>query len=204
MPGTKGFRYAYSATQINKLLDKAKSTGRPDKLNFSYVRDTWLLKNEQYRAVLDILGDMGFIDSSSVPTELYARYQNPTLAKQALAEGIRKAYPALFKAFPNAQSLSKADLDGYFRQQTGKSGSVLDKILTTFLALCRRADFSGVPTVQKEPISGYERLEGKEEGRVRVEPRIQLNIEIHIAADTPDDKIEKIFKNMKQYLLPNE
>jgi len=47
-------------------------------------------------------------------------------------------------------------------------------------------------------------MEEGEKGRVKVEPKIQLNIEIHIAPDTPDDKIETIFKNMKKYLLPNE
>jgi hypothetical protein len=39
---------------------------------------------------------------------------------------------------------------------------------------------------------------------VDVVPKLQLNIEIHIAADTPEEKIETIFKNMKKYLLTNE
>jgi hypothetical protein len=34
-----------------------------------------------------------------------------------------------------------------------------------------------------------------------ISPRLQLNIEIHIAPDTSDDKIEVIFKNMRKYLL---
>ncbi|MEW6718637.1 MAG: hypothetical protein AB1345_14195 [Chloroflexota bacterium] len=34
-----------------------------------------------------------------------------------------------------------------------------------------------------------------------ISPRLQLNIEIHIAADTSDEKIETIFKNMRKYLL---
>jgi hypothetical protein len=39
---------------------------------------------------------------------------------------------------------------------------------------------------------------------VDITPKLQLNIEIHIAADTPDAKIETIFKNMKKYLLTND
>lgn len=198
MPGTKGFRYVYAVTQITKLLNKVQDTGRPDRLDFSYVRDTWLLKNEQYRAVLDLLEDMEFIDSSSVPTKLYAEYQHSSLAGRALAEGIRKAYPDLFRAYPNAQSLSKTELTGYFKQQTGKAGSVLEKMLSTLKTLCSLADFSAVPTPK------YEELGGAEGRRVKVEPKIQLNIEIHIAADTPDDKIKTIFENMKKYLLTNE
>ena len=146
---------------------------------------------------------MGFIDNAGIPTGLYAEYQNPNLAKQALANGIRNAYPQLFKAFPSPQSLPKTDLEGYFRQQTGKAGSVLDKILSTFRTLCSQADFAGVGVEPEKQPPKYIREEA-EEGRVKVEPKIQLNIEIHIAPDTPDDKIETIFKNMKKYLLPNE
>lgn len=203
MAGNKGFRYVYSPAHITNTLKKIQSAGRPDKLNFTYMRDTWLFKNAQYQAMLDILRDMEFIDASSKPTELYARYQNPLIAKQALAEGVKKAYPALFKAYPSAQALSKSELEGYFKQQTGKSGSVLEKILATFRTLSSHADFAGAAVVEEKPTRKYETVEA-EEGRVRVEPRIQLNIEIHIAADTPADKIETIFKNMKQYLLPNE
>jgi len=203
MPGNKGFRYVYSPVHITKTLEKIRATGRPDKLTFPYLRDTWLLKNKQYMEVVTLLKDMEFLDSSSVPIKLYAEYQNPTLAKKALAKGIRNAYPELFKAFPSAQSLPKTELEGYFKQQTGKAGSTLNKILSTFQTLCSHADFAGVGVEPEEPPPKYRR-EGAEEGRVKIEPKIQLNIEIHIAPDTPDDKIETIFKNMKQYLLPHE
>lgn len=38
---------------------------------------------------------------------------------------------------------------------------------------------------------------------LNISPNLQLNIQIHIAADTPDEKIETVFKNMKIYLLNN-
>lgn len=205
MPGPKGFRYVYSPNHITRVLGKTRTLGRPGRLNFQYLRDTWLLRNKQYGGVLIILKDMGFIDGSGVPTELYAEYQNPSLAKRALAKGIKNAYPALFKAYPNAQSLPKQDLEGYFKQQTGKAGSVLDKMVSTFSALCKEADFAAVEVTHEEPTREHEAMEAVEgRGRVRVEPRVQVNVEIHIAADTPDDKIGMIFKNMKKYLLPNE
>lgn len=204
MVGTKGFRYVYSPVHITNVLKKIQSTGRPDKLSYPYMRDTWLFKNEQYGAMIDILKDMEFIEASGVPTELYARYQNPTIAKQALAEGIRKAYSVLFKAYPKAYSLPKSELEGYITQQTGKTGSVLEKISSAFRTLCSHADFTGVEVVAKEPLPEHKVAEVEEERKVKVEPRIQLNIEIHIAPDTPDDKIKKIFENMKNYLLPNE
>ena len=207
MAGYKGFRYLYSTKHITNTLKKIQSAGRPDKLNFSYMRDTWLLKNNQYSAVLDILKDMQFIDNAGVPTELYAEYQNHTIAKGVLARGIRTAYPALFKAYPEAQSLPRNELEGYFRQQTGKSGSVLDKILSTFKALCGLADFSS-GEVQVGQTDEHEAKEisarGNNTGMIGVEPNIHINIQIHIAADTPDEKIAALFQNMKKYLVGND
>ena len=91
MAGTKGFRYVYGAKQITNVIEKIKNTGRPDILNFAYFRDTWLFKNAQYGAVLDILEDMEFLDSSWAPTELYAECQNPVIAKNAITKGIKNS-----------------------------------------------------------------------------------------------------------------
>lgn len=200
MPGDKGFRYVYGGEQLVKVLDKIQKTGRPDKLTLSYMRDTWLLKNAQYGAVLDVLRDMGFIDASGVPMPLYNEYRNPVRAKTALAKGIRGAYPELFKAYPDAQTLNAPDLEGYFKQHTGHGPTVIQKILTTFRALCGQADFSGVSEIKEDKVE-VEVPRGRKEQAPDVEPRLHVNIEIHIAADTPDDKIEAIFKNMKQYLF---
>lgn len=204
MPGNKGFRYVYSPKHIKNMMNKIQNTGRPDKLNSSYIKNVWLFKNDQYSAVLDILKDMEFINGSGKPSQLYAKYQNPTVAKIALAEGIKSAYPDLFKAYPNANSLPKADIEGYFKQQTGKTGSVFDKIMSTFSTLCGLADFSSTEAQVEEieALGAHEDL-GKEKfiPEISLEPKIQVNIGINIAADTPDDKIKVIFENMKKYLL---
>ncbi len=39
---------------------------------------------------------------------------------------------------------------------------------------------------------------------VTVSPNLQVNIEIHIAADTPHDTIEKIFESMGKHVMKNE
>lgn len=204
MAGTKGFRYVYGSKQITNVLEKIKNAGRPDKLNFAYFRDTWLFKNAQYGAVLDILVDMEFLDNSGTPTELYAECQNPVIAKRAIAKGIINAYPELFKAYPKAYSHPKKDLEGYFKQQTGKTGSTIGMMLTTFNTLCGEADFSDTNITEIKTTENVTAKDSKYSPRIKVEPNVQINIEIHIAHDTPDDKIETIFKKMRQYLLSNE
>jgi hypothetical protein len=205
MAGVKGFRYIYAAAQLTKTLEKIQKTGRPDKLNFRYMRDTWLLKNAQYTATIDVLEDMGFIDSSGVPTDLYAQYQNPALAKKALATGVKKAYPELFKAYPHAYAMSRAELEGYFKQQTGKAGSTLGMMVSTFRTLCSLAEFSAVEgaVVEESRTYGHEDIQEEKVG-VSVKPNVYINIEIHISPEMTDEKIETMFKNMKRYLLTNE
>ena len=106
MPGKEGFKYVYAAAHIEEMLDKIQHTGRPDKLTITYAKNTWLFTNSQYSAVIELLKDMEFLDSSNAPTEIYAQYQNPAIARKVLAESIKKAYPSLFKAYPTANSIS--------------------------------------------------------------------------------------------------
>jgi len=207
MPGEKGFRYVYAPAHITTILEKIQNTGRPDKLTMPYIKKTWLLKNDQYSAVLPLLRDMDFINASGTPLDAYKKYQNPTLATNVLAEGIKKAYPDLFKAYPNACSISKAVIEGYFKEHTGKTGSVLEKIISTFYALCNLAKFPEAKEIIKEAEEQKIEERVKEErgiSKIQLEPNIQVNIGINIAADTPDDKIKVIFENMKKYLLTRD
>ena len=202
MPGSKGSRYVYAPKHVKTILEKIQTTGRPDKVNSSYIMKVWLLKNAQYAAILDILKDMEFIDNSGKPLELYKKYQNTPIAKIALANGIKNAYHDLFKAYPGADSLPKADLRGYVAQQTGKTGKTLERIVSTFYALCGLADFSSAKVEAEKPKAKTEDSREREiEPKISLEPNIQVNIGINIASDTPNDKIELIFKNMRKYLL---
>jgi len=92
MPGSKGSRYVYSPKNLTDILERIKGTGRPDKLNIAYVRDTWLMKDNNLSAVLILLEDMEFISADGTPTALYAAYQNEVIARKTLATGIKNAY----------------------------------------------------------------------------------------------------------------
>ncbi|NMC85686.1 MAG: DUF5343 domain-containing protein [Anaerolineaceae bacterium] len=197
MPGNKGFKYVYSLGHISDVLQKIQNTGRPDKLTFSYMRDSWLLKNAQYSAVLDLLTDMGFIDSTGTPTSVYAAYQNPSLSKAVLAQGIKNAYPTLFKAYPNANNLDKESLEGYIKQQTGADQSVLDKTVRTFIKLCSLADFSGgAPSDSEVPVPSAEKPSSARETLIP----ISMNIQIIIPSDATDEQYDRIFSSIKRFL----
>jgi len=197
MPGEKGFKYVYSIGHISDVLLKIQETGRPEKLNFPYIRDTWLLKNAQYSAVIDLLTDLGFIDSLGIPSPAYAAYQNPTLAKATLAEAIKTAYPGLFKAYPNAQDLPKDVLTGYIKQQTGADKSVLGKMVATFIKLCSLADFSTEPLPTQEAAVN---MAGKPIPVTGTLIPITMNIQIVIPNDATTEQYDRIFSSIKKFL----
>ena len=198
MPGQLGSKYVYSAKHINDVLAKVRDTGRPDKLTNTYMREVWLLKDAKMSAVLDILKDMDFVDGNGIPTELYAEYQNPSLSQKALAKGIKKAYPELFKAYPYAHNLEKAIITGYFKQRTGAEKSVLDKIVTTFTTFCSLADFSteNMPASSGTPVS-------EEEPKLNTSTMIPItmNIQIVIPSDATSEQYDKIFSSIKKFLI---
>lgn len=198
MPGEQGFRYVYSPGHINNVLDKIRDTGRPERLNVAYMKDTWLLKNRQYNAALPLLKDMGFIDDSGNPTALYAEYQNPTEGPRALSKGIRKAYPQLFSAYPAAWKLDRDTLDGYIKQQTGAEKDVLKKMSATFRRLCSLASFAEVesPGVARDPAKHAEQPPSPPEPFIP----ISMNIQIILPSDVSEEQYDKIFSSLKRFL----
>jgi hypothetical protein len=197
MPGQLGFKYVYSAKHINAVLGKLRDTGRPDKLTNTYMKDIWLLKDAKTSAVLDILKDMEFVDGNGIPTVLYAEYQNPSLSKKALAKGIKKAYPELFKAYPKAHNLEKETITGYFKQKTGVEKSVLDKIVTTFTTFCSLADFS---TEAVPPSSVTESVIEEPKPSTNTLIPITMNIQIVIPSDATSEQYDRIFSSIKKFL----
>jgi hypothetical protein len=198
MPEVKGFKYAYSVGQINDILNKIKETGRPDKLTLTYVQNSWLLKNAQYTSVLDILKDMGFLTPDGTPTDMYAEFQNPEHSNRILAEGVRKVYPSLFKAYPKAQEMPKEKLEGFIKQHTGADKTVVEKIYGTIKRLCSLADFSSVSTSGSSSASTAAQQPAPS---ASLPIPITMNIQIVIPSDATADQYDKIFSSIKKNLI---
>lgn len=208
MPKSGEFTYVYSVGQIDQMLKKIKATGRPDKLTTTYAKNTWVLKNAQFSAVIDLLKDMKFLSSDGTPTSLYAEFQNPNLEKTTLGKGTVNAFPQLFKAFPNAQDLGKDDLSGYLKQQTGADDSVILKVYGTIKKLFTLSDFS----TSSKDISMTQTQSANSSIIANPQPSnqfgsnmlpITMNIEIVIPSDATAEKYDQIFASIKKHLMNN-
>jgi hypothetical protein len=125
-----------------------------------------------------------------------------------LAEGITTAYPDLIKAYPNPLKLSEDELKGFIKEHTGGDQPAVRQIYNTILTLCSMAFDAPSATpndkVEKKSDEQPPANPPTPDSRVRVNPNIQLNFELHFELDMPDEKIEAIFKYMKKYFLSSD
>jgi len=194
-----------SPKNVTELFKKIQSIGVPTtKVTVSYLKSIGF-KSSYDGYLVGVLKSLGFATVDGSPSDRWQAYGVKKQAGSVMASAIKDTYPELFVTYPNAYEQSDSILLDYFKAETGASDKDVGLMAQTFRNLCALADFKAVPAevpVSEPTVTPPSREEVTP--KVKIAPNLQLNIEIHIAADTSDDKIETIFKNMKKYLLTNE
>lgn len=202
----QSYPYMSNPAKLRKFLQHVQTAKVPPKVTYQYLSSAGY-KSRNDRPILPAMKFLGFLDASGVPTKVWQAYRDTQNAPAVLAEAMRTGYSELFSMYEDAYSKDDAPLESFFSSKTNVGKASMRFMVTTFRTLCKLADFGAIPkefapeAVVTQPPSA---LEEGARPEVKITPRLQLNIEIHIAADTPDEKIETIFKNMKKYLLSNE
>ncbi len=199
------FPYTPSPKNVTELFEKIQKIGVPkSKVNFNYLKSIGF-KSSYDEYLVGVLKLLGFVTADGSPSSRWQDYGVKGQARSVMASAIRDAYSELFHLYTDAQKQTDAALVDFFKGQTGASDKDVNHMVQTFKNLRALADFEPAPaesSVSEPPV--HLPTKGEAAPQVKVAPNLQFNIEIHIAADTSDDKIETIFKNMKKYLLSNE
>jgi hypothetical protein len=149
--------------------------------------------------LLDILKILGFLDEKDEPSILWKDYVANERRGIILAVAIKKTYARLFEvSFCPYLEEDDAILD-FLKSGVKASRKEMMFMLETFRALNELADFQDVMSD-----IGASKATLAEENimpDVKVNPNLQLNIQIHIDPNTSDEKVETIFKNLHKYLL---
>lgn len=200
----QNYPYMTNPAKISKFLQHAQTAKVPSRVTLQYLLSAGF-KSKNDRPLIPIMKFIGFLDSSAAPTKMWQAYRDPKQAPGVLAEALKIGYSDLFAMYEDACQRDDATLESFFSSQTSVGKATIRYMVQTFKAICKLADFSMIvaemPSIKPVEVSP---LPQKAEPVVRVSPGLQLNVEIHIAADTADEKIETILKNMKKYLLSNE
>jgi hypothetical protein len=170
--------------------------------NIAYLKTLGFSQSSSAHLV-DILQKLGFVSADEEPSDIWKEYALGEGRGQILAAAGKAVYPNLFAKVFCPYLEPDDDVIDYLRPKDEKvSTRDLNFMLDTFRALCELADFQNVMGVEepaKKALSTTGNL-----APVKVNPNLQLNIQIHIDPNTPDAKIDVIFKSMRKYLMEKE
>jgi hypothetical protein len=136
--------YLLSYKNVPVLFDKIVSAKIPDKFTHKFLLTSVGLKATADRALIPLLRNLGFLDTSGTPTPAYRLLKGEKRAV-ALADGIRKAYSPLFDADQQAHKLSGERLKSLVAQVAGTDADLTGRITGTFSALAKLGDFEVQP-----------------------------------------------------------
>jgi hypothetical protein len=198
--------YVPSNKNIETLFAKIASAKVPDKFTHSFLQQTIGLKGTNDRAYIPLLRTLGFLDASGTPSSAYRELKNAATAKSALARGVRAAYGPLFEANESAHTLTPDKLKGLVAQVAGTDEGMTARIVSTFNALAKIADFNG-GTAEEEEQEGEPAPSGApvDEQKPpipapgqRLRPEFHYNIQIHLPANGPEEVYLNIFNALRK------
>lgn len=195
--------YVSSNKNLDTLFSKIAAAKVPDKFTHSFLQQTIGLKGTNDRPYIPLLRTLGFLDASGTPTAAYRQLKNGSTAKGAIAAGVRSAYAPLFESEEAAHGLAADKLKGLVAQVAGTDEGMTARIVSTFIALAKLADFSatvegdsdeGTPDErEKEPEQEQQKQAGKS-----LRPEFHYNLQIHLPANGSEEVYLNIFNALRK------
>lgn len=206
--------YVVATGTLDSMLDKIKEASVPEKFSQDFVSTKLSLKGGTARAIIPFVKKMGLVSSDGTPTDRYKEFRNPEKSGFAIADAMLDLYEELFEMNENAHELENSKLKGLIVESTGAepNSAVVQKTLSTFLALKRRARFGKetkiieetLPSRSTEPkpneakqISHHEKDTEKGNEQINLSYTINLNL----PATTDIEVFNAIFKSLKRHLI---
>src|SRR5437868_471430 len=105
------YPYTISNNKIEPILTRIRSAARPDRFSQDMLK-TWGFTASNDRAMVRVLRDLGFINSSGIPTEHFDRLRHPTDWPYVLAERIQELYRDLYAIDSNMHRAPESEIRG--------------------------------------------------------------------------------------------
>lgn len=204
--------YLTSTKNLEAILNSLRTAKAPPKFTQAFL-ESLEFKSSSDRLIIGVLKALGFINEQGAPTDRYFGFLDQGRSPAVLAEAIEYAYADLFQINTKAHELPSTEIKNKLRTLTqGKVGdSVLDKMASTFKALCELADFSAVPAPAAEPTSQSPSPEGGEKQHSSGAPSgshapiklggLVYNIQIHLPESRDHAVYDALFRSLREHLI---
>lgn len=201
--------FTTSQASITRFLKHIQEVGVPAKVDREYIKKVGF-KGGQDGYIIPILKRIGFVSASGVPETSWRSYRDRQRAPKILAEGVMKAYPALFSIYADAYRKDEEAIRNWIRTVTKFDEVKVGHAVATFKTLCSQSDFTNVsstqelPPVTEETVLPIATIQQAERSEVIPgTPSININIELQLPPSSDGVSYDKFFESMKRHLFPD-
>jgi hypothetical protein len=194
------------ATQVAQQLPKFFQTIRegtaPEKFTQQYLKDLGF-GSSNYRVLIPLLKDLGFLTSEGVPTDRYRAYLDASRSRQVLGQAVREAYSDIFTITKQPTNADKQKIAGKFKSAFNQSDIQAERNANTFLALTQLSDFAeqqdaAPQTAEAKTAASLAITTAGAAGRVI---GLKYDIAIHLPATKDIEVYNAIFKSLREHLV---
>jgi hypothetical protein len=203
--------YMNAYGNITKALNGMKTAQTPPKFTTDFLSAKLDLSGGGARPVIPFLKKAGFLSSDGSPTERYSRFRNPASSGAAAAEGLKKAFSALYEVNEYAHDLDDKKLRGLVVQVTGldEKAPTVSAIVNSFKALRAFADFDASedagPTDKGEAAHEDDgRRPRRRSSAIDSGIRLGYTINLNLPATSDVAVFNAIFKSLREHLLSED
>jgi hypothetical protein len=198
------FIYTPKPEDLTRLLTMLPTVEAPTgKADSAFIKSLGFTASSS-KYLYNILKSLGFMDDSDNATDIWKDYLKNECRGQVFALRIKEVYYELFEKVMCPYLEGDESILEFFKINSKASDKELLLMLETFRILNDFADYSELLDGDAFPgLLPPAKVEEKLP-QIKVDPNLQVNIQVLIDPNTPDEKIETIFKNMRKYLLGKE
>lgn len=190
----------------------------PDRFTTRFL-ESLEFKSTNDRLFINVLKELGFIDTDGVPKDRYFHFLDRGESAKVVADGVKEAFSDLFAVNKNANNLTTEEVKNKLRTlyKGAKKENLINRIASTFTALCEYADFSGsTKPEQSKQVNEEEKPKDKNEspGKDKSEEMtgsrnfvsnltldaLQYHINIVLPESRDQAVYDAIFKSLRDHL----
>ena len=204
------------------LRDRFKQT-MPGRVDADYLQSVLGLNSAASAGnLIGPLRTLGLIDDDGKPTDRALAWRDEESYKQVCEDMLTDVYPdTLRSAFPDPTE-NTGGVASWFSRNTGAGQAAATAMAALYTLISKRdpvaesANTSTTATPKKKvPAKKAVTKSGSAErrtpesgsrsgGQSRIEPELNINVQIHISSDASADQIDQIFKSMARHLYGGE
>lgn len=204
--------YTQKPGAIPAYFDALLDAQPPDRFSVRFLENLGFTSTND-RLFVGILKDLGFLNADAVPQQRYYDFLDRSRSRTVLADAIREAFSDLFAVNTKANELSAGDVKNKLRTLYAgkKTDLVIERIATTFSALCEYADFSK-PAALAKPLAA-DTSKSKDEGQRKRNEHVEQivggpvsldSLQYHINIVLPETRdqavYDAIFRSLREHL----